>query len=118
MLTVGYTYALLGGRSFGFLRAGGPGLGNCLLPWARSVVFARRHGLTPIWPAWPQINIGPLLRREADLRTYIGFFRPNDAVHGLAKARLLSTRSRASELDPALGDPPGQRWSVSRRGAI
>ncbi len=118
MLKLGYTYALLGGKSFGYLRSGGPGLGNCMLPWARSVVFARRHGLTPIWPAWPQVNVGPILRREADLRTYFRFFRPNDAVHGVRKAHLLTMRLRRSEFDDALREPPGERWSVSRDGGV
>jgi hypothetical protein len=118
VLTLGYTYPLLGGRSVGFLRFGGPGLGNCMLPWARSIVFARRHGLRPIWPAWPQVNVGPLLRREKDARSYFQFFRPNDAVCGVAKARLLATRLHRSEFDDNLTQPPGERWSVSSRGGV
>jgi hypothetical protein len=77
---------------------GGPGLGNLLFPWARSHVLAAMNGGVVIRPTWPQLKIGPLLRREADLRWYGHLFARNAAeVSGLARAWLLLRASRVDE---------------------
>lgn len=56
------------------LRAPGPGLGNLLFPWARAVLLAERDGGRLINPTWRNIKLGPILRRESDLRTYGDLF--------------------------------------------
>src|SRR5437764_127194 len=47
------------------------GLGNCLLPWARAIVFARLHGSRVLAPRWVQPRVGPLLRKEKVDRFYL-----------------------------------------------
>lgn len=106
----GYTYVKLGPYDFGLFRLGGPGLGNLLFPWARSIVAADKHALLPIWPTWPQLKLGPLLRREPDSRSYSALFsRPRGYVGGFAKARVLARLAcervdgdRLLESDPPL----------------
>jgi hypothetical protein len=66
---------------------GRAGLGNMLFPWAKAEVFRSRHGVRMLAPQWTQPKIGPLLRRERDLRYYTGLFdhRRSGYVRGLAK---------------------------------
>ncbi|MBI4954890.1 MAG: alpha-1,2-fucosyltransferase [Myxococcales bacterium] len=92
-----YAYARLSRYDTGLVRLVGPGLGNTLFPWARMVVTARRHDLLPIWPTWPQIKVGPLLRGERDARLYIDLFkRPGGYVGG---GRKLSALLRGKSID-------------------
>ena len=94
-----YAYPRFSKFDLGFVRLLGPGLGNLLFPWARCVIECRRrHHLIPLAPTWPQIKIGPWLRREPDKRTYAGLFAPRSGeVSGLRKTRLLISAERVPE---------------------
>ncbi len=97
-----YTYAKLSEYDLLAFRIGGPGLGNLLFPWARAVVAARLNNWTPIWPTWPQLKVGPMLRGESDNRTYSDLFlASDDYIHGVDKLLLLSnpTLKKHSEGD-------------------
>ena len=86
-----YAYAKLSNLDFIILRIGGPGLGNLLFPWARSVVKARTCNCKLIWPTWPQVKLGPLLRSEKDFRVYTNLFKPTDSyLSGVQKALIIS----------------------------
>lgn len=93
-----YWYPRFDGRDLLLFRIGGPGLGNLLFPWARSHVLAAQNGGVVIRPTWPQLKIGPLLRREVDLRWYGNLFARDAAeVSGLARVRLLLRAPRVDE---------------------
>lgn len=49
----------------------GTGLGNRLFPWARCLLFARRHGARMIDPIWERPAIGQLFRGGIDYRSYM-----------------------------------------------
>ncbi|MEW6600874.1 MAG: hypothetical protein AB1499_07880 [Nitrospirota bacterium] len=70
-----YSYPKFDGYDLGFLRVGGPGLGNNLFPWARSLVASNRYNLVPLAPTWRQFKIGPFIRNEKDKRLYYGLFK-------------------------------------------
>jgi hypothetical protein len=114
---VTYAYAQLSDRDLGVLRLSGPGLGNLLVPWARCLIAARRHSLTLVTPTWPQVKIGPLLRREPDKRLYIRVFTPgSDEGHGARKLRLLATAPRMPESALGEGESVRQGAVVVFRG--
>lgn len=92
-----HVQAKLGGRDLGWFRIGGPGLANMLFPWARAEILARENGFAMLEPAWPQMKLGPYLRREKDFRTYAALFQKADYVHGLRKARVLLESQRVHE---------------------
>ncbi len=95
-----YLLPVFPGRSVGFARIGGVGLGNLLFPWARSLAFHCDNGGQLIWPTWTQFKIGPLLRGELDLRNYRTLFEPTAKYAvGYQKAILLSTKRQVSEGD-------------------
>ncbi len=95
-----YSYAKLSNYDFLFFRFPGMGLGNLLFPWARFIVATRKYNLTPIWPTWLQIKIGPLLRNEMDKRFYGGLFqRSSDYIDGYQKLYLLSFPKKIKEAD-------------------
>jgi len=82
----------------GLFRVSGVGLGNLLFAWARSIVLARQYCLTPIWPTWTQLKLGPILRGEKDKRIYHDLFSsPPDYIHGLEKLYLLTKLERIAE---------------------
>ncbi len=81
---------------------GRAGLGNMLFPWARAEVFAKDNGCRMLAPRWTQPKIGPLLRREKDLRYYTGLFSSRGYVRGLARL-LLQLRGRRIEENAAIG---------------
>lgn len=83
----------------GIVRLGGAGLGNILFPWARAAVFARDHRCEMIWPTWPSVKLGPLLRREKDKRFYGDLFRSNGEIAGLCKLWKLARLSRVPETE-------------------
>ena len=95
-----YVYPKLSEHDLGFVRLGGAGLGNILFAYARAAVFAREHDCQLIWPTWPSIKLGPILRREADKRFYNDLFS-NQSGHigGLKKMWLLLTRTRVKEAE-------------------
>lgn len=93
-----YAYPKLSKWDFGFFRFLGPGLGNLLFPWARSVLAAKKHGLTPISPTWFQIKLGPILRKETDKRFYFNLFKKNPKeVGGIRKTIILLRHSIVAE---------------------
>ena len=93
-----YWYPRFDGVDLLGLRVGGPGLGNLLLTWARCHVKASAFGEPVIRPTWPQLKIGPLLRREADVRWYGDLFSPSPfELGGLRRAWLLLRADRVSE---------------------
>jgi hypothetical protein len=89
-------------------RSARPGLGNLPFPWARFVIASERDGLRPLAPTWPQLKIGPIVRREPDLRMYAGLFqrRPGE-LGGIRKLAVLTTGRRL----------PEARWDATRRNA-
>lgn len=110
-----FAYAKLGGRDFGLFRIQGSGLGNLLLPWARAVRACHRYGLRMITPTWPQLKVGPILRREADYRFYTGLFRvPAENLHGWRRLWRLAFLPRAPEaaLSPGEVEDGGDRVFV------
>lgn len=93
-----YVYPKLSEHDLGIVRLGGAGLGNILFTWARAAVFARDHGCAMIWPTWPSIKLGPILRREQDKRFYGDLFQNRQgAVGGIRKLKLLASCSRLKE---------------------
>jgi hypothetical protein len=110
----GFAFAELGGIDVGPFRLSGPGLGNCLFPWARMIVAARRRGLVPIWPTWVQIKLGPLLRRERDLRHNSGLFAPAPGYVAGARKQWVLAVHRSIDEEALLADPPFQPGLVVR----
>ena len=101
-----YAYPQLSSKDFIYFRFLGEGLGNLLFPWARAVSAARQFQLTPVWPAWTQIKIGPILRREPDKRFYHDLFTcPRGYVNGLTKLGILLSNPHLPEtaLDKGVG---------------
>lgn len=93
-----YCYPHLGGKDLFFVRIAGPGLGNMLFPWARATVAVAKGECRLIEPTWPQIKIGPFLRRERDGRSYSNLFRKNcRAIKGLKRLSLLLIARRKNE---------------------
>lgn len=89
-----YACTKLGNWDFNFFRLLGPGLGNLLFPWARMVVASNQNGWRMLWPTWPQLKIGPIIRGETDKRFYSDLFRnPGYYVDGSHKA-LISLRQK------------------------
>jgi hypothetical protein len=73
-------------------------LGNLLMPWARCMIAAHTEGLPVLAPTWPQLKVGPLLRGEADLRSYAGvFLSQGDEIDGPRRIFALAAGSRFSE---------------------
>ena len=76
-------------ESFGF-RIGGPGLGNLLFPWARSVVYEHINKCNRISTTWNTFKIGTILRREKDKRFYSNLFYEKNTISGFKKFYLLN----------------------------
>lgn len=100
-----FVHPMLGGRKdLGLVRLLGPGLGNLLFPWARGILLARDLGVPCLWPTWPQMKLGPWLRRERDKRWYGGLFaNPGSYVAGFRKLWLLLRAARVDEDRTPLG---------------
>jgi len=80
------------------------GLGNMLFPWARAEVLASTYSIPILAPRWVKPRIGPILRRETDLRFYVGLFDNARAgyIRGLRRSLIMVRASRVSyELVPA-----------------
>lgn len=98
-----YVYPKLSEHDLGVVRIGGAGLGNILFTYARALVYARDHEVQLIWPTWPSIKIGPILRREKDKRFYADLFQNNEgAVGGLRRLWLLMRCPHIPEADKEL----------------
>jgi hypothetical protein len=103
-----YAHCRFSRWDFGAFRLLGPGLGNLLFPWARFVIASERDGLRPLAPTWPQLKIGPIQRREPDLRMYAGLFqRRVGELGGIRKLAALTLGRRL----------PEARWEAARRDA-
>ena len=74
-----FIYPRLSRLDFSVIRVGGPGLGNLFFPWARAVVASEKYKIPIIYPTWPQIKFGPIIRRESDRRNYINLFTHNNS---------------------------------------
>lgn len=82
------------------------GIGNRLLSWARSTVYAKRFGLPRLAPSWWNIKLGPVLRREPDWRWYIGQFQPTrDEVTGIGRWRKWFTLPKRPEPSDLMTPP-------------
>lgn len=93
-----YAYPKLSKWDFCYFRFLGPGLGNLLFPWARSILASQKYGLTPISPTWFQIKVGPFLRREPEIRFYFDLFKKNpDEISGFRKTFYLLKHSLVTE---------------------
>lgn len=93
-----FVFPVLGRYEIGLLRLGGSGLGNLLFPWARAQLLARDHGFNLIEPTWPNLRVGSIVRREADLRFYYDLFEGQPgSIKGIAKLKLLALAPRMSE---------------------
>jgi hypothetical protein len=82
---------------FCYPRLGRFGLGNCLLPWARAVVFARTHSLPILGPQWVQPRLGAVLRREKVNRFYFNEISNRDYIKGLRKWLILVRAAQVNE---------------------
>jgi len=95
---------------------GRTGLGNMLVPWAWAEVFRQRHRAQMLAPQWTQPKIGPLLRRERDLRLYTGLFDNSGYVRGLKRLRILATAKRVGpEEFKGRAQDPGRALLVVHR---
>lgn len=93
-----YVYPKLSEKDLLAVRLGGAGLGNLLFTYARALVFARDFGCRLIWPTWPSVKLGPILRREMDKRFYNDLFDNRcGAVGGLYRLWLLAVKKRLPE---------------------
>lgn len=93
-----YACTRLGKWDFNFFRLLGPGLGNLLFPWARMVAASKQNGWRMLWPTWPQLKIGPIMRGERDKRFYADLFRnPGYYVDGAHKAWIRLRQRRFEE---------------------
>lgn len=85
-----YVYPKFSSYEIPGLRFGGPGLGNLLFIWARSIIFANENHFQIISPTWPSLKIGPWIRNEKDKRFYGDLFKSiNSDVRGIKKQALL-----------------------------
>lgn len=97
-----YCYPKLSDNDYFYFRILGPGLGNLLFPWARALTYASVNEHKFINPTWPQLKLGPILRREPDSRMYSGFFNPlSTGESGFNRLRLLTTSTRVAEENAA-----------------
>src|SRR5687768_13104190 len=83
------------------------GIGNRLFPWARCCVFSHVTGIPMISPSWSQLKLGPLVRRETDLRTYHNIFqsRPNE-ITGVRSTLIRFIAKTAQEPNALTINPP------------
>lgn len=109
-----YAYAELSQWDFELFRLLGPGLGNLLFPWARMVMAAEKDGLRMLWPTWPQLKLGPLLRRERDARFYGDLFHnPGEYIGGVRKFLIRKTYSKIDEVIYGGGSVPDRKLERS-----
>jgi hypothetical protein len=88
-------------RFFGYMRVGGPGLGNLLFPWARSVVHQHCNGGTLLEPFWGAVKPLRLLRRDPDQRSYGSLFKtPSTSVSGVQRWKILQWTRKVTEQTP------------------
>lgn len=78
------------------------GLANKLFVLARAVVYCAEHGGVLLQPNYFSFKLGPLLRRETDLRTYLGLFEkhPTVEIGGMRKAVIWASTKKVFEQSP------------------
>ena len=85
------------GRVFCYPRIGRAGLGNCMLPWARAVVFAQKNSLPMLAPQWAQPRLGAVLRREKVTRFYFNEFTNEGYLKGFREWLILKRANKVGE---------------------
>ena len=90
-------------RIYCYPKLGRAGLGNCLLPWARALIAARKLSAAVLAPRWVQPRLGALIRRETKKRFYFAEFSNAGYVRGLHKYAILLGSHRAGESDYSFG---------------
>lgn len=76
---------------------GREGLGNLLFPLARALVLCEVLDAQLLLPQWHKLRLGPMIRRERDLRRYHRLFlRPSPRAVA-KRARVLATSTLVSE---------------------
>lgn len=100
-----YIYPKLSDRDVGLFRLGGAGLGNILFTYARAMVYTKKHeDCVLIWPTWPSVKLGPILRHEMDKRFYNDLFINNSGyIDGVKKLSLLLRKKHISESEFLIG---------------
>jgi Glycosyl transferase family 11 len=93
-----YVYPVFDGYDFSLFRIGGPGLGNLLFPWARALIYSEAYSARLVRPTWPQLKIGPFIRREFDSRMYIGVFKNSSIeLNGIDRIKILALAKKYNE---------------------
>lgn len=93
-----YVYPKLSDKDFCFIRLGGLGLGNMLFPYARAVLYGKKHQMQLIWPTWVSIPVGQIIRREDNKRFYHDLFCNRiGALQGLSKFLVLISHKKRKE---------------------
>ena len=85
------------GRVFCYPQIGRAGLGNCMLPWARAVVFAQKNSLPMLAPQWVQPRLGAVLRREKVTRFYLNEFTNEGYLKGFREWLILNRANKVGE---------------------
>lgn len=84
-------------KAYCYPKLGRSGLGNCLLPWARAVVFARDNALRVLAPQWVQPRLGAVLRHEKVKRFYFNEITNRGYIKGLRKWLILARANKVNE---------------------
>jgi hypothetical protein len=87
-----YVYPVFGGINLGFIRIGGPGLGNLLYPYFRAIIYAKENNLQIIDPVFRSIKVKLLFKNQK--RTYN--YKLNNTITGF-KRILILTKSKEEE---------------------
>ena len=85
-----YTFASLGKLESLGVRLGGAGLGNIMFPWAKALVYTKKHNLKSIQITWKNLKFGTFIRKERDKRMYLDLFSETDGISGIKKFFLLN----------------------------
>jgi hypothetical protein len=105
------------GYDINWFRLGGVGLGNLLLTWARAEVLAKQFSLPILAPAFSQLCLGPIRRRERDWRTYNGMFqRDPNFIYGITRLWYLLKTKRIAESEISSIDSQADSYCVQVEG--
>lgn len=82
-----YLYPKLSKKDLFLFRLGGAGLGNILFTYSRAVVCSQKlPDCKFVWPTWPSLKLGTIIRNEKDKRFYNDLFtNHSDYISGLKK---------------------------------
>jgi hypothetical protein len=105
-------------KTFGYADVGSFGLAHSLLAWARCRLWCDAGGVPMLAPSWLRLRhrIGPIIRRERDIRQYQRLFHFPGYISGLQRMYLLATLKRVSAEDglDAYADSDADRLVVFR----